>query len=94
MGRAAQDGAFDQFQNKILALPVTCDGLAVSLVALRGDTVTFGWTGPFTINGAEQALRGFSHYESPHGTCDLGATGMDIQHGEWTLRLDLNMSED
>jgi hypothetical protein len=55
--------------------------------------VTFGWTGPLLVNGAEQSLTGFRHYENPYSVCDLGAPKMEIQHGEWMLRLNLDMSE-
>jgi hypothetical protein len=90
MGRAAEDGSFTEFRKKVLALPVTFDALRASLVSLRGDTVALGWTGPFLVNGTEQPLSGFRHYESPYCTCDLGATEVDIQHGELALRLNLD----
>lgn len=94
MGRAAQDGDFIDFQKAILALPVTCDNLAVSLVSLRGEPVSFGWTGPFMVKGSEQPLSSFGHYESPHCICALDAVEMDIHYGEWTLRLNLDTSEE
>lgn len=94
MGRAAQDGGFAEFQKAILALPVAFNNLSVSLVSVRGDAVAFDWTGPFTVNGTGQPLSGFKQYESPHCTCDLGATEMDIQYAEWTLRLNLDTSEE
>lgn len=94
MGRAAQDGAFAEFQNAILSRPVAFDGLGVSLVSLRGDAIAFDWTGPFQVQGTAQPLGGFQHYESPHCTCTLGATEMDIQFADWTLRLNLDTSEE
>jgi hypothetical protein len=93
LGRAAEDGAFADFQKALLALPITYDDLAVSLVSLRGDPVAFGWTGPLMVKGNEQPLNGFSHYESPHCTCELGAVEMEIRYAEWMLRLNLDTSE-
>jgi hypothetical protein len=90
MGRAAQDSTFAKFQNEILALPLTFDGLAVSLVSLRGDPITFGWLEPFTVKETELPLTNFKHYESPYCTCDLSTSDMDIKYGEWTLRLNLD----
>ena len=89
MGRAAQDGSFAEFKTRVLALSVALDGLQVSCTSLRGDALTFGWTGPFTVNGMAQPLSGFKHYENPYCVCDLGAAEMEIQHGEWLLRLNL-----
>lgn len=94
MGRAAQDGSFAEFQRAVLSLPLRFDGLSVSLVSLRGDTVAFDWTGPFHVQGTVQPLGGFPHYESPHCTCALGSTEMDIRFEDWTLRLDLDPLEE
>lgn len=93
MGRAAQDGSFAEFQRAVLNLPLRFDGLGVSLVSLRGDAVAFDWSGPFQVQGKVQALGGFPHYASPHCTCALGSTEMDIRFEDWTLRLDLDPAE-
>ncbi len=94
MGRAAQDGSFADFQKAMLALPIRYDQLGASLLSLRGDSVAFAWTGPFTVNGSEQPLSSFKQYDSPHCISELGAMEMDIQYGEWILRLNLNLSEE
>jgi hypothetical protein len=87
MGRAALDGTFDEFMEKVLALPVKFDGLNVSLTNLRGEQIQFGWEGPLLVNGEAQPLGGFKHYDSPYCTCELGAPVMDITHADGTLRL-------
>ena len=49
MGRAALDGSFEDFQERILALNLEVQGLDVKFDTLRGRTLTFGWEGPLTI---------------------------------------------
>ena len=89
MGRAAADGTFAQFQDAILALDVTFEGLAVRLTSLRGETMSFGWQGPLEINGEPQAITGFRHHESLYGVADLPAEEMVVMFGEQALRLSL-----
>jgi len=95
MGRKAQDGTFAAFQKAILALPINFnvmgkaarDNFGVELKTLRGDAVTFGWSGALTVNGQEQPLAGFKHYDSPYTVCELGADDMEVRYKEWLLKL-------
>ncbi|MCX7681255.1 MAG: hypothetical protein N2508_04710 [Anaerolineae bacterium] len=87
MGRAAQDGEFAAFQDKILALEVTFEGLSVRCTTLRGDTLSFGWEEPLLRNGEEQPLAGFKHYENPYCTAELPATQMEIWWQDYLMRL-------
>jgi len=88
MGRAAQDGSFSEFQEKILGLSLTVTGLTVELQSLRGEQLHFGWTGPLLVNGVEQALSGFSHYENPFCTSELGDNAMVIRSWNHAMQLD------
>jgi hypothetical protein len=88
MGRAALDGDFRSFQERILALRVHFDDLSVSCETLRGESLSFAWEGAFQRNGQEQVLSGFKHYENPYVTADLPATQMDICWEDELLRLD------
>jgi len=88
MGREAIDGSFKEFQNKVLALDVDVQGLAVRCATLRGETLSFGWEGPLLVNGEEQPLADFKHYENPYCIAELPATQMDIRYDEYLLRLD------
>ncbi len=88
LGRAAEDGDFEAFQEKILALDVQLEGLEITCETLRGETLTFGWTGPLHIDGEEQPITGFKHYENPYCVADLPASKMDIHVGEYVMRLD------
>ncbi len=87
MGRAAQDGDFQNFKEKILGLPVHFEGTSVAFTTLRGETLSFGWQGPFLRNGQEQTLTGFAHFENPFTMTEYPCKEMDIQLGETILRL-------
>jgi len=87
MGRTALDGTFDEFMEKVKALPVKFDNLNVSMTNLRGEEIQFGWEGPLLVNGEEQPLSGFMHYENPYCHCELNAPVMDIAYGDGLLRL-------
>jgi hypothetical protein len=90
MGRAAQDGAFEEFQAKVLAAPVAFAGLAVRWTTLRHETLAFDWEGPLFVDDAAQPITGFKHYETPYCTVDAPAREMDIQVGEYLLKLDFS----
>ncbi len=87
MGRAAQDGGFAAFQEKILALDVAFDGLSVRCATLRGDTLAFGWEGSLLRNGEVQPITGFKHYDNPYCQAELPASQMEIRFGDQLMRL-------
>ena len=87
MGRAALDGSFGQFQERVLRLDVNFEGLRVRCATLRGETLTFGWEGPLTVNRKEQRITGFKHYENPYCTIDWPAPDMEIHFGDQPLTL-------
>ena len=87
MGRAALDGDFAAFQDKILALDVAFDELSVRCATLRGETLAFGWEGPLMRNGQEEPITGFKHYDNPYCVADLPASQMEIRYGDQAMRL-------
>jgi hypothetical protein len=87
MGRAALDGSFAEFQEKILELKVTFTGLSVECHTLRGDSLAFNWEGPLLLNGEEQPLKGFKQFENPYCTADLPTEQMEILFNQYLLRL-------
>jgi hypothetical protein len=89
MGRAAQDGTFLEFQEAILGHAPTFEELAVRIATLRGDELAFGWEGALMLNGAEEPISGFSHYDSSYGFATWPAEDMIIKVGERALRLRL-----
>jgi len=89
MGRSKLDGSLDEFQNRVLKANLTIADTTATYTSLRGDTLTFGWEGPLTLNGQPQPISGFKHIENPYCTVDLPATTMEIYWGEYLLRLNL-----
>jgi hypothetical protein len=88
MGRTAKDGSFGEFQEQVLALKPDFGELSVQSATLRGETVAFGWEGPLWVDGKEQPITGFKHYENPYCVADWPAEQMDIRLGEQVLRLE------
>jgi hypothetical protein len=87
MGRAALDGDFAAFQEKILALNIAFDDLSVRCGTLRGETLAFGWQGPLLRNGQEQPLTGFKHYDNPYCVADWPASQLEIRYRDQIVRL-------
>lgn len=88
MGRAARDGDFQTFQRSILALKLDFEDLQLRIEGPDGSKIVFGWQGPLIVDGIEQALDHFKHYDSPICSCELGADSMDIVGWDQVLRLD------
>lgn len=88
MGRKVLDGDFNTFQDKVVTLPAKFEEQSISCTTLRGETLSFGWQGPFLRNGLVQPLSGFEHYENIYVTARHPSSQMDIQLGEDILRLD------
>jgi len=88
MGRAAQDGSFRDFQEKVLALAITADELAVTVESLRGEQIAFGWHSPLRINGGVEAITGFPHYDNPFCSNALGDNTMVIRSWNHAMQLD------
>jgi hypothetical protein len=91
MGRAVHDGAFADFQSKVLGLDLSFEQLSVHATTLRGESIDFGWEGPLLVNEHEQPLKGFKHYDSPFCVTELGAEQMEIQFLDQLMRLDFSV---
>ncbi len=87
MGQELLDGSFEDFQQKVLALPMTLSPLSAQLTSLRGETLSFDWEGPFLMNDQAQPLAGFNHYENIYCTAELGTGQMDIIYQSEGMRL-------
>jgi len=92
LGRAAQDGDFTAFQEKVLGLPVRYEDHSVTLHTLQGDELMLGDSGPFLVNGVETALDGFPHFENPYTITQLDSSQMDIGYLNDVVRLDFKVS--
>lgn len=90
LGRAALDGDFSSFQGRILELDLKYADASASVhfTTLRGETLSFGWQGPFLREDQEQPLSGFEHYEHPYAASEYPSRRLEIQFGEAGLRLE------
>jgi hypothetical protein len=93
MGQESADGTFSAFQDKVLGLEATLAGLGARCETLRGESVALGWEGPFRVGDEEKPLAGYKHYDGPFCTVDLPASQMDIQYGEYIVRLHFERDE-
>jgi hypothetical protein len=92
MGRKALDGDFEAFQEKVLKTDIQVTDLSIAYTTLRDDRLNFGWEGPFSVNGQEQPLSGFKHYDGPYCAAEWPATMLAIGFGHQLLRLNLGLS--
>lgn len=90
MGRAALDGDFDAFQERILTQSLAFDGLSVVFETLRGETLSFGWDDPFLRDGEELPLVTTKHYVNPYCRGEFGAQKMEIRSQSYLMRLDFS----
>jgi len=93
MGRAALDGPFEEFQEKVLAAPpqVELEDLKVTYHNLRGQRLEFGWEGHLLLDGEEQPITGFKHYESMYCEVEAPAEMMELKYLDWVLRLNFEV---
>jgi hypothetical protein len=91
MGRPDTDGSFLDFQKKVRALDIEFEGLAVRCMTHRGETLSFGWEEPLLVNGGEQALSGFKHYENPYCVAELPASQIEIRTDNYLMKLSFDM---
>jgi hypothetical protein len=87
MGRAALDGSFSAFKERLLSQTVRFGELGVKFTTLRGDDIAFGWESPLRVNGKECSIHGFKHYDNPYCTVDWPASDMRIDLGLQSLVL-------
>ena len=90
MGRAAVDGSFAEFVEKVTALDITYEEDSVHLTSLHGESIDFGWKGPLLVNEQEQENTGFLHFDNPYSTTELGAEKMSIQFMDLLMQLDFS----
>jgi hypothetical protein len=99
VGDAATWGSFDEFAAAVTDAAVTvaprtvgADGLPggfdVTYASPSSGSLAFGTTGPFTVDGAEVALRGDNRFDNPFGTTPFGSPSVAISEAGATLELD------
>lgn len=99
VGSAERWGSFDAFVAAVTAAPVTVtdlgeaggvsQGFDVAYASPTEGQLTFSWTGPLTVDGAEVALHGEDRYANAFGTTAFGDTTVAIAEGRSSLTVDL-----
>jgi hypothetical protein len=89
MGREAVHGSFEAFRNQVNPLAVEWQQVGVQCETLGGQTVSFAGESPLRVDGKEQPLSGYRHYDGPHCVAEWPSTEMDIHYGDYALRLHL-----
>ena len=98
MGRAASDGTFADFGQKVLAQPLSLASDGVTMTTLRGQLITFRANkrldDALLVDGEPQRLQEFPHLESIYGgAATLPAESVEIYYQEHRMRLDFGMPE-
>jgi len=90
MGRAANDGNFSDFQEKISCQELTFDQLSLQLKTPKGDIFLFGWHRPLVYNNMQQDLSSFPHYHNPYTISGLPCQQMQITNADFLLKLNFH----
>jgi hypothetical protein len=90
MGREAQDGAFSEFQERVLADAPDVFEDTLTWTTPRGATIESAWRHPLLVNGDVPEAAPNVHIATPYCRADLGAAHTDIIFGDTLLRLDFS----
>ncbi len=72
LSRAAVDGPFERFIERICAAPLAFHGLRVRYDSPSLGRFEFGWRGGLRVAGREVPLRGYPRYENPFFSAPFG----------------------
>ena len=88
LGRAAEDGSFGEFMNRIQAAAIEADGLHIRYESPAQGVLEFGWEGPFTQNGEPVQLHDYPRYDNPYAQAPFPGDVIRFEHGGEWLELD------
>jgi hypothetical protein len=89
VGRAALDGDFTSFRQRVMAHSPHNDGLQVRWRTPHGDILDFGWQGAMLVNGKPENWRDYPHYDNLYTQTPMGAETMTLSYNQHSLKLDL-----
>lgn len=99
VGDAGRWGSFDAFVDAVAAAPVTVEdlgdvggvsqGFDVTYASPTEGTMSFSWTGPFSVDGSEVPLHGGLRFDNPYSSMRAGDTKLNVDDGTASLRVDL-----
>jgi hypothetical protein len=90
MGRAADDGNFTAFVERVLAPAPTLNSTQIRYTSLRGEVLELAWGAPILVNGQPYRPDPTQHICSPYGSMVRGATHLDVQFQDNLMRLDFS----
>ena len=88
MGRAAVDGSFESFMQRIIESEVLFSGSHVSYHSPSQGHLEFGWEGPLRQDGREISLSDFPRYASPYTQTEFPPEKIHIELNGKILDLD------
>ena len=93
MGSKKPDGGFGRFCDRVRALPTSIEPMSVRWTTLRGQRMEFSWTGPLLLDGKEQLINNFPHFDTPYARAPWPADKIDIHHNGQSLVLNFGQQE-
>lgn len=88
LGRAAVDGAFSEWIERIAAAPLSYGDLAVTYAAPGVGELAFAWEGPLTLDGNPINLEHYRRFDNPYCRAEFGRGLYEIQHEGDSLKID------
>jgi hypothetical protein len=87
LGRAAVDGSFGDFVERIAAAEVAYRGRSVTYHSPTQGVLSFGWQGPLRHNGEIVPLSDYPRYDNPYSQAAFPAdeVKIDVDGTTWTI---------
>jgi hypothetical protein len=90
VGRAALDGDFANFRQRVMAHSPQVDGPVVRWQTPQGAALKFGWEGAMLVNNEPERWEEYPHYDNLYTHTPIGAETMTLTCNGQLLTLDLN----
>lgn len=88
LGRKADDGAFEEFVERITAAGLAFSGMNVEFQSPDNGLVRFGWEGPLNVEGVEVPLHDYPRYDNPYVHAEFNPTHIRIVTGEHEINIE------
>lgn len=89
VGRAAEDGDFNAFQQKMMQPAPEVENLGVRWTTPEDKTLAFAWEGAMLVDSQPENWDDYPHYENAYTQTAMNVETMTITHEGETLALDL-----
>lgn len=88
LGRKADSGSFESFIEKLSTAHLSFDKKGVHFQSPSQGKLSFGWTGPLTIDGRSVSLADYPRYDNPFCRADFATDDILIERGSQRLKLE------